>query len=325
MISDRITSYFKDFYQKYIKKNAWLIWAFIFAMLSFVISGNLFFDKNPFLGANYLGQYIFAVAVFLLVYYYGNDIIRGLGSWIDQVLFNTMTRALQSVLKSQSRKSDEEDKDKKEASISRNVKGIVFDTSAIIDGRIFSVIETGFLDNDVIVTQNVIDELKYMADRKDSLKRQKGRQGLDKLKSIRKKLGKKRFHLIDLKTNPEKVDDSLVEYCKLHKYKIATVDYNLNKAAQVAGVEVLNVNKLANEIKTKLLPGDILRIKLMQKGKEEGQAVGYLEDGTMIVVSSAKDCVGKEKDVLVEKVLQTSAGKMIFASLSEIEIVAETK
>lgn len=192
--------------------------------------------------------------------------------------------------------------------------GVVLDTSAIIDGRIVGIIKTGFLDTVFIVPQNVINELQHMADKSNKIKRDKGRRGLDILKEIRKLVGKKRFIIVELQSEPAEVDHSLVDFCKKNNTKIATVDFNLNKAAQVAGVTVLNINQLANEIKLNLLPGELLMVKLVQQGKEDGQAVGYLEDGTMIIVRDADKHIGEHIEVTVDKVLQTNAGRMIFAN-----------
>ena len=168
----------------------------------------------------------------------------------------------------------------------------------------------------IIVPQGVVDELQHLADKKNNIKRQKGRRGLDVLRDIKKTVGKKRFSILESKEKVEDVDKSLVEFCRKNKTTLVTVDYNLNKAAQIVGVEVLNINKLANEVKTNLIPGEILLIKLVQQGKEPSQAVGYLEDGTMIVVKNAAKFIGDHKDVVIDKVLQTSAGKMLFASLA---------
>ena len=136
------------------------------------------------------------------------------------------------------------------------------------------------------------------------------------MKDIKAAVGKNNFKVVDLKAGTEPVDKSLIEFCRTNKCKLATVDFNLNKVGQVAGVKILNINSLANEIKTNLLPGESLLVKLVQSGKEENQAIGYLEDGTMIVIKNASEYIGESKEVTVEKVLQTSAGRMVFAIIN---------
>ncbi|TXI34329.1 MAG: hypothetical protein E6Q58_01660 [Niabella sp.] len=199
------------------------------------------------------------------------------------------------------------------------VPPIVLDTSSIIDGRILGLLRTSFLDNVIIVTQSVIEELKRIADKESSTKKERGKRGLDILYEIKKLAGKGRFITIDTNftyKNGNTVDQSLIDFCVEKKAKIATLDMNLIKAAELSGVKVLNINKLVTEIRMNLKPGDIVNIKLMQQGKEPGQTIGYLEDGTMIVVRDSFPHIGENHDVLVEKVIQTEAGKLIFASVN---------
>ena len=272
----------------------------------------------------FLGEGVIACALFLLTYFFGKVLITSIGSAFENFVVKTFRKVLNELWKVQYSRILEviskENKAVPAVEIEKKLvyipSSIVLDTSTIIDGRILGVIQTGFLDGAIIVPQNVIDELQHMADKSDALKRHKGRRGLDTLKEIRKSMPKGVFSVVDLKSKPEDVDKSLVSYCKKHNAKIATVDYNLNKAAQVSGVKVLNINRLANEIKTNLLPGEVMIVKLVQKGKEGDQAVAYLEDGTMLVVKNAAEHVGLHKEVRVEKVLQTSAGRMIFAELN---------
>lgn len=304
--------------KKLIRQYTRLAWSLLIGFISYPITKSIF-KETPLFNYKYLGEGIIGLIILLVTYFTGANLVKWIGKWLEEVVFKTLNKVLFEFWKVQTARLIEAIKRESLTKTSKanfKLKPVLLDTSAIIDGRIFSVIETGFLDNDIYVSQNVIDELQHMADKKDALKRQKGRLALDKLGGIRKRVGKHRFKVVDLTTKPEYVDKSLVQYCKRHKMKIATVDFNLNKAAQVAGVEVLNINDLANEIKSQFVPGDNLYIKLVQEGKENGQAIGYIEDGTMIVVNNAKDEVGETKQVKVEKVLQTSAGKMVFASLS---------
>lgn len=322
---DRVTSILIKFYRNYIQPNARFLWSLGFATLAFILTRQFYFKDNPLLGFPYIGETLIEGAVFALLYLYGAIMIQNIGKWFEnfvvRVLFQAYTRAYTEFWKIQTARLVEAIKKEQPPELSM-IKvefppdSVVLDTSTIIDGRILGVIETGFMDNLILVPQNVLDELQHMADKSNDLKRQKGRRGLDTLKDIRRSVSKDKFRIVDLKSAPEDVDKSLVEFCKKNNCKLATVDFNLNKVGQVAGVRVLNINKLANEVKTNLLPGEMLHIKLVQTGKEENQAVGYLEDGTMIVIKNASAYVGETKDVIVEKVLQTSAGRMVFANIN---------
>lgn len=198
---------------------------------------------------------------------------------------------------------------------------MVVDTSAIIDGRIGEIISTGFLYGTLIIPQFVIQELQYIADSPDELKRSRGRKGLELLNDIKKlKVTKDRL-AIKIVTNDyekiKKVDDKLIRLAKTFKASIITTDFNLNKVATVHNLKILNVNTLTNAVKTVTLPGENLEIKVIQEGKEKRQGVGYLDDGTMVVIENAHGMVGKTVNVAVSRVLQTAAGKMIFTELKE--------
>jgi uncharacterized protein YacL len=188
----------------------------------------------------------------------------------------------------------------------------ILDTSVIIDGRIADVCETGFLDGALLVPQFVLNELQYIADSPDPLKRNRGRKGLDILQRIQKGVHVK--VVITATDFPEvrDVDMKLIELAKQTGSKILTNDFNLNKVAQLRGVEVLNVNELANSLKPVVLPGESMRVFIIKEGKEPNQGVGYLDDGTMVVVDNAKRLIGKTVDIVVTSVLQTTAGKMFF-------------
>jgi uncharacterized protein YacL len=188
----------------------------------------------------------------------------------------------------------------------------VLDTSVIIDGRIADVCETGFMDGTLVVPQFVLKELQMVADSSDSMKRNRGRRGLDILQKIQKMAGLD--VMISDKDFPEvrEVDLKLIELARVLGGKIVTNDFNLNKVAQLRGVEVLNINELANSLKPVVLPGEIMKVFILKEGKEYNQGVAYLDDGTMVVVDNARKLIGKTIDVVVTSVLQTTAGKMIF-------------
>jgi len=193
----------------------------------------------------------------------------------------------------------------------------ILDTSVIIDGRIADICETGFLEGPLIVPQFVLKELQHIAGSPDSIKRNRGRRGLDILQRIQKNVDMT-VRIVDHDfPQIREVDTKLVALGKALKGKVLTNDFNLNKVAELQGVPVLNVNQLANAVKPVVLPGEVMSVHIMKDGKEYGQGVAYLDDGTMVVVDNAKRYVGKHIDVVVTSVLQTTAGRMIFTRLKE--------
>jgi len=193
----------------------------------------------------------------------------------------------------------------------------ILDTSVIIDGRIADIAETGFLDGVIVTPQFVLRELQLVADSADSLKRNRGRRGLDVLQRLQKMATLQIQIVEDDFPAIREVDLKLIELAKLYEGKIITNDFNLNKVAQLQGVEVLNINELANSLKPIVLPGEIMKVFILKEGKEYNQGVAYLDDGTMVVVDNARKMIGKTIDVSVTSVLQTTAGKMIFGKWDE--------
>lgn len=193
----------------------------------------------------------------------------------------------------------------------------IFDTSAIIDGRIADVCETGFVEGPFVIPQFVLRELQHIADSSDQKKRTRGRRGLDILRKIQKMSG------VDIRILDEdfprirEVDEKLVALARAHNGKVVTTDYNLNKVCEVQGVPVLNVNELANALRPVVLPGESMKVTIMKEGKEQNQGVAYLDDGTMVVVEQASRLIGKRLDISVTSVLQTTAGRMIFGKLRD--------
>lgn len=206
------------------------------------------------------------------------------------------------------KKSPQKDKKSRNKEIPK-----VLDTSVIIDGRIFDICQTGFIEGPLVIPSFVLDELRHVSDCSDSLKRTRGRRGLDILNKIQKELQ------IEVQIwegdFPEinEVDSKLLKLGQKLNGKVITNDYNLNKVAEVQGVPVLNINELANAIKPVVLPGEDMRLTVVKDGKEAGQGVAYLDDGTMIVVEGGRKFIGEEVSVTVTSVLQTAAGRMIFA------------
>ncbi|HKV92471.1 MAG TPA: PIN domain-containing protein [Candidatus Angelobacter sp.] len=193
----------------------------------------------------------------------------------------------------------------------------ILDTSVIIDGRIADIAETGFLDGIVVIPQFVLRELQLVADSADSLKRNRGRRGLDILQRVQKIVTVTVQIVEDDFPTIREVDLKLIELAKVYEAKIITNDFNLNKVAQLQGVEVLNINELANALKPIVLPGETMRVFILKEGKEYNQGVAYLDDGTMVVVDNARKLIGKNVDIAVTSVLQTTAGKMIFGKFDE--------
>ena len=193
----------------------------------------------------------------------------------------------------------------------------ILDTSVIIDGRIADIAETGFLDGVVVTPQFVLRELQLVADSGDSLKRNRGRRGLDILQRLQKVATLQVQIVEDDFPGVREVDLKLIELAKVYEGKIITNDFNLNKVAQLQGVAVLNINELANALKPIVLPGEIMKVFILKEGKEYNQGVAYLDDGTMVVVDNARKMIGKTIDVSVTSVLQTTAGKMIFGKWDE--------
>jgi uncharacterized protein YacL len=190
---------------------------------------------------------------------------------------------------------------------------ILLDTSVIIDGRIADVARTGFLPGSLLIPRFVLAELQYVADSSDSLRRQRGRRGMEVLAQIQREPSiPVRITDIDVEGVRE-VDDKLVILARQMRCPILTNDFNLNRIAELQGVTILNINELANAVKSVLLPGEMLNVRVIQEGKEAGQGVGYMEDGTMVVVENGHKYIDEEINVLVTKVLQTAAGRMIFA------------
>jgi uncharacterized protein YacL len=200
----------------------------------------------------------------------------------------------------------------------------VLDTSVIIDGRIADICETGFMDGTLVIPQFVLKELQLVADSADSMKRNRGRRGLDILQKVQK------MSNVDVMISdvdfPEvrEVDLKLIELARSLQGKIVTNDFNLNKVAQLRGVEVLNINELANSLKPVVLPGELMKVFILKEGKEYNQGVAYLDDGTMVVVDNARKMIGKTIDIVVTSVLQTTAGKMIFGRFLDPALAGQT-
>ena len=201
------------------------------------------------------------------------------------------------------------------AGVANEGRSVLLDTSVIIDGRIADISRTGFVSGIILVPRCVLNELQHIADSADALRRNRGRRGLEVLNRLQKESAVPvRFTDMEV-SGAREVDDKLVILAKQLNFAIITNDYNLNHVAQLQGVSVLNINELANAVKAVFLPGETLHVSILQEGREPGQGVGYLEDGTMVVVDEGHRHLNAEVNVVVTKVLQTTAGRMIFARM----------
>jgi len=232
--------------------------------------------------------------------------------YLGIVLFVARQKDLHNVFRSFSKNGGASD-EKTETSGLQDSRRILVDTSAIIDGRIADIARTGFIPGRLLIPRFVLNELQYVSDSADNLRRQRGRRGMEVLAELQKDPAiPVTITDIDVEGVRE-VDDRLVVLARQLSCPILTNDYNLNRVAELQGVSVLNINELANAVKAILLPGESLEMKIIQEGKEYGQGVGYMEDGTMVVVENGHKYIGKTIAISVTKVLQTAAGRMIFA------------
>lgn len=266
------------------------------ALLAFPLSllPSPFGDIFPFIGAmvfSYFGVMVFVTRQ--------SDIFE---VWINR-------------LPGRSKDREEAEEDAAEKTALERV--ILLDTSVIIDGRIADIARTGFLFGMLLIPRFVLNELQYIADSPDNLRRQRGRRGMEVLSQLQKETTVPvRISDIDVEGVRE-VDDKLVVLARQLRCPILTNDYNLNRVAELQGVVVLNINELANAVKSVLLPGESLEVNIIQEGREPGQGVGYLDDGTMVVVEDGRDRINSQTNVMVTKVLQTAAGRMIFARIDD--------
>ncbi|MDW7754939.1 MAG: TRAM domain-containing protein [Brevefilum sp.] len=232
--------------------------------------------------------------------------------YLGIVLFVSREKDLQKVFRSFSEGGSDAD-DKTDTTGLQDTRRILVDTSAIIDGRIADIAKTGFIPGRLLIPRFVLNELQYVSDSADNLRRQRGRRGMEVLAELQKETAVP-VTITDIDVEGvREVDERLVVLARQLSCPILTNDYNLNRVAELQGVTVLNINELANAVKAILLPGETLEMKIIQEGKEYGQGVGYMEDGTMVVVEDGHKYIGRSIDITVTKVLQTAAGRMIFA------------
>lgn len=195
--------------------------------------------------------------------------------------------------------------------------GKVLDTCVLIDGRIVDIVKTGFIDGRIVIPRFIVQELQVLADNGENGKKQKGRRGLENLEKLVKDMESAEVVNTEFDDSDAETDVKLLKYCNKTGSGIITLDYNLNKVAAVTGINVLNINDLANSVKKIAVPGEKIMLTISREGKENGQGIGYLEDGTMIIVENGRQHIGKQKEVTVTSVTQTSAGRLVFSKVEQ--------
>lgn len=307
------------------------IWSFlvrttlftIFSSFAFNLANTRFFNENPIFGIQFLAEGIIGLAVGIFGYHTVPILASRTVSWFEKVVTGVVSRIVADFWNQQSkrmaavrRNKQKQRKKVREKKTKEQFKtAILLDTSVLIDGRIVDMVKAGFVDSELIVPRGVINELHLISDSSDDLKRKKGRRGLDILNSLKKVAKVKIFQAQGSISKDDGVDKELVRLAKKYKGKLMTMDFNLNKVAKTTNIKVLNINELANAVKFSVIPGEKIKVKIVQEGKEKKQGLGYMADGTMIVVEDAKDKVDKRLTVTVSKVIQTDAGKMVFCKL----------
>lgn len=295
----------------------------VFFIFSFNISSSKFFNDNPIFNVRFLAEAVIGLAFGVFGFHTVPIIAKHIGKWFEKVIAKVVYGIVTDFWSEQSRRMSDarrvkqkiKKKEREKKAFAQFKTSVLVDTSVLIDGRIIEMVQTGFLDADLIVPKGVIDELHLISDSNDDLKRAKGRRGLDKLNELKKVTKVKIYSAPGDISKEDGVDLELVRLAKKYKGKLMTMDFNLNKVANASNIKVLNINELANAVKFTAIPGDKLKVKIVQKGKERKQGIAYMPDGTMIVVEGAKEMVGKKLTVTISKVIQTDAGKMVFAEL----------
>lgn len=285
-------------------------------LLAFYLSDRWYFKENPLFDVIFLAEILIALSLGLIYYFWFLPTVSAIGRFINEWIIKTVRSAVSGVVEDIVSRYERRNlqKEQEPSDLQTLAKPIILDTSAIIDGRVIELILTGIFDNVVVVPSIVIEELKHISDSPDKLRKERGRRGLDYLAKLEK--SSVDYKIIENGSDGHKdVDQDIVRFVKNINARLATSDVNLSKVAKARKISVINVNELSDLLKPPMLPGDKMLIKLVQKGKAKDQSVGYLEDGTMIVVEASKQFVGEEKEVVISRFLQTKAGKMYFAEV----------
>lgn len=249
------------------------------------------------------------IAIYVMLGFVGVVVGTKKGSEVINQSFAKMVQTPAKAEKKEENPYAYSEKDKKKQRVPK-----ILDTSVIIDGRVLEIMKTGFLEGPIVIPEFVLHELRHIADSSDGLKRTKGRRGLDILNKIQEEYGIEIYNTDGEKALAEipEVDVKLLKLAQMIKGKVVTNDFNLNKVATIKEVPVLNINELANALKPMVIPGESMTVTLIKQGKDQNQAVAYLDDGTMIVVENGRKKIGQTVEIIVTSVLQTAAGRMIF-------------
>ncbi len=296
----------------------------LFYTLTFILSNTLIFKAYPFLNIPFFGEFILATALGLFGFHTVPLIFFSTKRWIEAFIQAAVSNIVWDFWEQQSkrmqtarrrRQRDRHQSDKKRMQ-EKYEGGVVIDTSILIDGRIINIAKAGFFPGtQALILNSVINELHALSDSADDLKRQKGRRGLDNIEEL-KKITRAKVIKEDLgKKDTLEVDKRLLFFAKNLGLRLMTLDFNLNKVAKTQNVKVLNLNELVESIKPEMIPGEKVKVKVVQKGKSKKQGVAYLPDGTMIVVEDGEPFVGEEVEVEVSRLIQSPAGKMIFSKI----------
>ncbi len=287
-------------------------------ILGFNISNSYFFSASPLFGIPFLAELTIAPLSGLIGFYSVPAIFFRARYWLEKLIFTAVSEIVSNFWYQQNHRIQEARREKQKAKAKKEegkfleeiAKGVLIDTSVLVDGRILEVAKTGFIDSTFIILKPVLHELHLISDSSDNIKRKRGRKGLDTAGDLKKHV---KIYTPEQPNTSADVDTDLVKFAKSHNLKLMTLDFNLNKLAKAEGVKVLNLNDLVGALKTMLLPGEDINIKVYEEGKVKNQGIGYLSDGTMIIIEGAKPYVGLEVTAKVSKVLQSSAGRMVFA------------
>ncbi len=293
----------------------------IFFILGFALSYSSFFRDNPLYGVKFLAEILISVTAAAIGFYLIPMLIMQMKDWIETLIIDTVSDIVGSFWDQQTKNMNERKKLKQKQKTAEEKRkldedlfnAVVLDTSVLVDGRILDIVKTGFINNTLVIPSAVTNELHTISDSDKKIKRERGRRGLD---IVAKLNGEIKILKPEITTKEKEVDRIILNYAKEKKLRLMTQDFNLNKLAKANGVKVLNINDLVDAVKISALPGEVINVDIVQEGKEKKQGIGYMPDGTMLVVEDAKELVGKGVEAKVQRVIQSSAGKIIFCNLN---------
>lgn len=294
----------------------------VFLIVAFNLAYGSFFRDNPLYGIRFLAEVLISLVAALVGFFVVPVAYLQMKHWVETIISDTIVRIVGDFWEQQTSRAEKKklEKEKERAEEERKKlkeeldNSVLLDTSVLVDGRVMEIVKTGFFDKTLVVPSAVMNELHLISDSKDKLKRERGRRGLDIVKKLKSKT---KVIFPSMRSKENGVDKKLLEFAKKHKLRLMTQDFNLNKLAQAQGVRVLNINELVEAVKVNVLPGEVLEIEVQHEGKEKKQGVGYMPDGTMVVIKDSDKYMGKKVEAKVNKVIQSKAGKMIFCDLAD--------